>query len=75
MSQYMTITSDKSKKITLLLCIFLGYIGIHDLYLGKIGSFLIKLITANWFCIGWLIDIVKIISGTYRDGAGQPIKI
>ncbi len=42
MANYTTITSDKSKKKALILCACGGIFGIHDYYLGKIGSGLIK---------------------------------
>ena len=62
MANYVTATSDKSKKTALLLCC-LGFVGIggaHDLYLGKIGSGIIKLFTMNWFWFGTIIDLIKI---------------
>lgn len=69
-------TSHKSKQTTLILCC-LGYIGlggIHDFYVGKIGRGIIKLLTANWFFIGTIIDTIKIAGGTYTDGAGEAIR-
>jgi len=66
-------TSNKSKTVTLVLCIFLGCIGAHDFYLGKFGKGFVKMITMNWFCIGWIIDIIKIASNSYLDAAGVAI--
>lgn len=74
MANYTTITSDKSKKTTLILCLCGGIIGIHDYYLGKIGSGLIKTCTVNFFCLGWIMDLIKIATGGYRDNAGAPIR-
>lgn len=76
MANYTTITSDKNKKTALYLCLlgFLGIGGIHDFYLGKIGSGCIKLITANWFFIGTILDLIKISSGGYLDNSGQPLR-
>lgn len=75
-SNYVTYTSDKSKDTALILCAigFLGIGGLHDFYLGRIGMGLLKLITANWFMIGTIIDLIKLGSGTYRDGAGAPVR-
>ena len=67
-------TSDRSKKVALILCIFLGFLGAHDFYLGRIGSGILKLFTANIFVVGWVYDIVKIATGTYKDGAGAPVR-
>lgn len=76
MANYTTITSDKEKKTALLLCClgFVGIGGIHDFYLGKIGSGILKVITVNWFFIGTLIDLMKISTGSYKDNAGAPLR-
>ena len=76
MANYSTITSDKSKKTAMWLCLlgFIGIGGIHDFYLGKIGAGIIKLITANWFFIGTIVDLINITSGSYRDNAGAPLR-
>ncbi len=70
MEQYVTVTSDKSKTVALLLCIFLGTLGIHYFYVGRVVRGLIALFTANWFGIGWVIDIFVIATGGFRDNAG-----
>ena len=71
-----TTTSHKSKKTTLILCClgFIGLGGIHDFYVGNIGKGIVKLITLNWFLIGTIVDLIKIASGTYTDGAGEAIR-
>lgn len=76
MANYTTIASDKSKKTALYLCLlgFLGIGGIHDFYLGKIGSGFLKLFTVNWFMFGTVLDLIKISSGGYLDNSGQPLK-
>lgn len=71
---YVTITSDKSKKTALICCAIGGIFGVHDFYLGKIGSGIVKIFTANWFCIGWFMDLIKIASGSYKDNAGAPLR-
>lgn len=76
MANYSTITSDKSKKTALILCLlgFIGAGGIHDFYLGNIGKGIIKLITINWFMIGTIIDLISISTGGYKDNSGQPLR-
>lgn len=66
--------SPKSKILALILAIFLGAAGIHRFYVGKIGTGIIWLCTGGCFAIGWIYDIIKIASGTFRDGAQRIIK-
>jgi hypothetical protein len=47
--------------IALLLCIFLGFLGIHRFYLGYTGLGILYLLTAGIFGIGWIIDIIRLI--------------
>lgn len=56
-----------NKKTALILC-SLGFIwlgGIHDFYLGKFGSGIVKLLTINWFLFGTIIDLVKLSNDSY----------
>lgn len=73
-TQYQVQTSDKSKTTALLLCIFVGYLGIHQFYVGRIGKGILYIFTGGLFCIGWWIDIFKIASGTFKDGAGVALR-
>ena len=74
--KYMTLASDKSKKTTTILCCigFLGVGGLHDFYLGNIKKGLIKIFTLNWFLVGTIMDLIKILNGVYLDAANQPVK-
>ena len=62
MANYVTTTSDKKKGTALLLCIFLGYFGAHQFYVGNIGKGVLYLFTVGIFGIGWFIDVFKIFS-------------
>lgn len=73
-TKYVVRTSPKSKQTTLILCVCLGWIGVHDFYVGRIGSGILKLFTINIFLIGWFIDMIKVATGSYKDGAGEPIR-
>jgi TM2 domain-containing membrane protein YozV len=64
-------TSDKSKITALLLCIFLGGLGVHRFYVGKIGTGVVWLLTGGILGIGWLIDIIMIAVGKFKDKQGN----
>lgn len=64
----------KNRIVALLLAVFLGYIGIHRFYVGKIGTGIIWLFTLVFFGIGWIVDVIIILIGGFRDKAGMPLK-
>lgn len=66
--------SSKSRLVSLLLCLFLGVIGVHRFYVGKIGTGILYLLTGGFCGIGALIDLILIIVGTFRDSYGMMIK-
>jgi TctA family transporter len=74
MSQYVTNTSNKSRLVALLLCFFLGELGIHRFYVGKVGTGLLWLFTVGLFGIGWLVDLIMILVGSFRDNVGEPLR-
>ena len=74
MANYMTIASDKSKKVALILCILFGIMGIHYFYVGRIGKGLVFMCTGGMFGIGWILDIIKIATGGFKDNSGQYLR-
>ena len=66
--------SEKGFVPTLLLCFFVGFLGIHRFYVGKIGTGLLQLITFGGFGIWTLVDFVMIAVGSFTDKEGNPIK-
>ena len=64
--------SDKNWLATLLLCLFLGGIGVHRFYVGKVGTG-IQLITLGGCGIWTLIDLIMIITGSFTDKDGNKI--
>ncbi len=60
--------------MTLLLCVFLGGIGGHRFYVGKIGTGILMLLTGGGFGLWWLIDLIMIIVGSFTDKDGYQIR-
>jgi TM2 domain-containing membrane protein YozV len=58
---------------TLLLCIFLGWLGIHRFYSGSTGIGVVQLLTLGGCGIWALIDMIMIVVGSYKDGDGNPL--
>ena len=57
--------------VALLLCIFVGIIGIHRFYLGYIGIGIIQIITLGGCGIWALIDLIMIITGDLKPKGGD----
>jgi TM2 domain-containing membrane protein YozV len=66
-------TSDKDWMTTLLLSILLGGLGVDRFYAGHIGLGVLKLITMGGCGIWWLVDLIMIITGKFKDGEGKII--
>lgn len=66
--------SEKNWLTTLLLCIFLGGLGVHRFYAGKIGTGILQLITVGGCGIWTLVDLIMIITGSFTDKDGNTIK-
>lgn len=66
--------SRKSKIAALLLCIFLGGLGIHRFYVGKVGTGILYLLTGGIFGIGWIVDIILIAIGAFKDKFDLPLR-
>ena len=59
--------SRRSRLIALLLCIFLGCLGAHRFYTGKVGTGILMLCTAGGLGVWWVIDVIFIACGSFRD--------
>ncbi|MFT9818363.1 TM2 domain-containing protein [Lysinibacillus sp. NPDC056185] len=67
-------TSEKNYIAMILLCFFLGGLGIHRFYAGKIGTGILMIITLGGLGIWTLIDFIMIIIGKFKDKEGLEVK-
>lgn len=68
-----TLRSPKSRLVALLLCFFLGTLGFHKFYLGRVGMGVLYLCTFGLCGIGVLVDFLVLLFGSPRDSHGLPL--
>ena len=64
-------SGGKSQLIALLLCFFLGGLGIHRFYLGYTWQGIVQILTLGGLGIWVLIDFIRIILGTLKPKDGE----
>lgn len=62
--------SEKSRTTAFALCAFLGWMGAHRFYAEQYGLGVLYLMTGGLFSIGWLVDLIQIREGKFKDGHG-----
>lgn len=67
--------SPKSGLITFILCLFLGGLGIHRFYVGKIGTGILMLITLGGLGFWILYDLFSIVCKTFTDKQGRLVEV
>lgn len=66
--------STRSKWIAFMLCLLLGRWGIHRLYVGKIGTGLLYMATKGFGYAGVVLDLILILTNSFTDGDGRPLR-
>ena len=66
-----TDAGGQSQLIALVLCFLVGGLGVHRFYLGYIWQGVVQLLTAGGFGIWWLIDFIRIITGSLTPKNGS----
>jgi TM2 domain-containing membrane protein YozV len=65
--------SPKSRLAAALFCLFLGCFGAHRFYLKKTGTAILMLLTLGGLGIWALVDLIFILTGSFRDREGKRI--
>ena len=65
--------SDRNGIVLLLIFLFLP--GVHYFLVGRFVSGVLFFITAGGFGIWWLIDLINILTGNFKDSKGNTIKL
>jgi len=76
-SNYPLSTEPVSPKLLLpatLLCFFLGTLGVHRFYVGKIGTGIAMILTLGGLGVWTLIDLIMLVVGAFKDKDGLPVK-
>ena len=73
---YVTTSSDKKRKTAIILCClgFVGLAGLHRFYCGKFGTGFVWFCTAGVCVVGTILDLLKLLNGTFTDAAGAPLR-
>jgi TM2 domain-containing membrane protein YozV len=66
-------SQQKDWLTTLLLCLFLGWLGVHRFYTGHTVIGVIQLLTLGGCGIWALVDFIMILTNSYRDSNGFPL--
>ena len=64
------LSSRRNWLLALIISAVLGVFGVHRFYVGKIGTGILWLLTGGCLGIGWLVDLIVIACGRFRDKEG-----
>jgi hypothetical protein len=67
--------SERSRLAAALMAFFLGWLGVHRFYVGKIGTALLMVLTFGGFGIWATIDLIMILAGAFTDAGGRPLRV
>ena len=67
--------SEKSGIACLLFLLLLDPFGIHRMYVGKVGTGILFLLTLGGLGLWWLVDIILLCVGSFTDADGATVKL
>ena len=67
-------TTSTSDWLTLfLLTFFVGVLGVHRFYVGKIGTGFLMLLTLGGLGVWFLVDLILVVTGQFTNKDGEKI--
>lgn len=52
---------ERNKWVAFALCLFLGFLGAHKFYEGKVGMGILYVFTFGLLGIGWIVDTIALL--------------
>ena len=68
-----TTTSTTDWLTLFLLTFFVGVLGVHRFYVGKIGTGFLMLLTLGGIGVWFLVDLILVVTGQFTNKDGQKI--
>ena len=68
-----TTTSTTDWLTLFLLTLFVGVLGVHRFYVGKIGTGFLMLLTLGGLGVWFLVDLILVVTGQFTNKDGQKI--
>ena len=68
-----TTTSTTDWLTLFLLTFFVGVLGVHRFYVGKIGTGFLMLLTLGGLGVWFLVDLILVVTGQFSNKDGQKI--
>ena len=59
--------SPRSRTVAAVLAFFLGTLGVHRFYVGKVGTCVLMIVTLGALGVWTLIDFIMILVGSFKD--------
>ena len=66
-----TTTSTTDWLTLFLLTFFVGVLGVHRFYVGKIGTGFLMLLTLGGLGVWFLVDLILVVTGQFTNKEGQ----
>ncbi|MDR0620870.1 MAG: TM2 domain-containing protein [Deltaproteobacteria bacterium] len=66
-------SSPLSRTTAIILCAWLGWLGVHRFYAGRIFTGILMFLTGGYFGIGVVIDLILIFCKAFKDDHGRTV--